>query len=517
MRARRLRIGVIDLIGKSPARDPYSLLMRTNNTSLMAQVVCVWCQEAGHDVHIAYYSGPAIVAGGLPKALDLLFITAFTQCAHLAYALSALYRSRGVPTVLGGPHARSFPEDAQRYFDYVVGLCDRTTLQAILAEPVPHRPLGHRLSAPRQPVNLPGLRQRWPFLEAAMDKAPVIKVVPIIGSLGCPYTCCFCVDASVSYQPLDFDVMRDDLRFFASLSLRGGVANWQDPNFGIRFDQYLDMIEEAVRPGSITFVAETSLSLLQEPNLRRLRRNGFAFIAPGIESWYEMGGKSRVQRTCGVAKVRRVAEHARMVNAYIPYTQCNVIFGLDSDEGHEPFELTKQFADLAPGVYPHYAILTAFGRNAEGNRNHQADGRVLPVPFEFLDLVEAMNVVPKHYPWDSFYDGVCGAYEHAFSARAIARRAWANRRSIIAFEQVFRSVTSDHFNRLRYHRRMQRWVATDPEVRAFFHGETTTVPTVMRAQVRRHLGPLWEWLPDQSLQYDANAYLHATSAMAPVG
>ena len=510
-----MRIGIIDILGKEPPRNGYSRLMRANNTSIMPQVVGVWCEEAGHDVHIAYMSGPAMLAGGLPDDLDLVFINAFSQAALLAYALSAYWRHRGVPTVLGGPHARSYPEDARKYFDYVVGFCDRALLGEILRDASQHRPLGVHLSASAQPSSLPGLRQRWKFLKPSMDRAKVLKLVPLLGSLGCPYKCSFCIDSTVPYQPLEFDGLRDDLRFFQELKLPRSVAVWHDPNFGIRFDQYLDVIEETVPPGSVTFVAETSLALLKEENLKRLKKNGFKAIAPGIESWYDMGDKSKMRSIRGMEKVRQVAEHANLVNAYVPYTQCNLIFGLDCDEGAEPFEMTKKFVDLAPGVYPHFAVLSAFGRNAVLNLDYQRDGRVVPVPFHFLDLVQAMNVRPRNYTWPEFYDHVVDTFDYAFSPRALARRLWHNRHSYITWEQLFRGISSDRSNRMGYHMKMRRWME-DPGFRAFFEGESTQVPAQMTDQIRRHLGPLYKWLPEGALLHDPNAYLHSTGPALPV-
>ena len=505
-----MRIGIIDLLGKEPPRNGYSRLMRANNTSIMPQVVAVWCEEEGHQVHYAYYSGPELLAGGLPDELDLVFINAFSQAALLAYAFSGFYRNAGVPTVLGGPHARSYPEDAARYFDYVVGFCDRETLRDILRDAGPHRP-GVYLSAAHQPDALPGLRQRWKFLAPAMEQARVLRLVPLLGSLGCPYRCSFCIDAVVPYQPLAYDGLKDDLRFFQELRLPRSVAVWHDPNFGIRFDDYLDAIEEVVPPGAVTFVAETSLSLLKEDNLKRLRRNGFKAIAPGIESWYDMGDKSRMRTISGMEKVQRVAEQANLVNEYVPYTQCNLIFGLDADEGPEPFELTRRFLDLAPGVYPHFAVLCAFGRNATLNLDYQRDGRVIPLPFHFLDLVQGMNVRPRNYDWPTFYDHVIETFEYAFSARALARRFARNRRSHIAWEQLFRGLSSERRNRLAYHRRMRGWME-DPAFRAFVEGETRRVPRQLTEQVRAHLGPLWEWFPEGAMEHDPDAYLHSGAA-----
>jgi hypothetical protein len=508
-----MRIGIIDLLGKEPPTNGYSRLMRANNTSIMAQVVAVWCEQEGHEVHIAYYSGPERLAGGIPDDVDLLFINAFSQCALLAYAFSGMYRARGVPTVLGGPHARSYPEDARRYFDYVVGFCGRDTLRDILADAELHADEGVYLSALHQPESLPGLRERWKFLKPSMDTAKVLKLVPLLGSLGCPYKCSFCIDAVVGYQPLGTDGIVDDLRFYRELNLPRAVAVWHDPNFAIRFDETLDAIEEAVPPGSITFFAESSMSLLSEEHLKRLKRNGFRAVAPGIESWYDIGDKSRMRSVRGEEKMRRMAEQANLVNEYVPYTQCNLIFGLDADEGPEPFELTKKFIDLAPGVYPHYALLSSFGRNAVLNLEYQRGGRVVPVPFHFMDLVQSMNVRPRHYGWTEFYDHVIDTMDYSFSARALARRFVRNRRAPhIALEQLFRGWSSERNNRTAYHRKMRGWLRDDPQVRAFFAGETREVPRVMAEQVRRHLGPLWRHLPAGAMEHDPHAYLHSGAA-----
>ena len=68
----------------------------------------------------------------LPEDIDLVFIGAFTQAAQLAYALSNMLQSKGVITVLGGPHARCYPQDAQKYFDYVLGFTNKDTIRDLL-------------------------------------------------------------------------------------------------------------------------------------------------------------------------------------------------------------------------------------------------------------------------------------------------------------------------------------------------------------------------------------------------
>lgn len=510
---RRLRITVLDLTTERPTRALYARLMNANLASIMPQVVAVWCEQAGHHVRFVCYTGFEDLASEVFADTDVLFIGAFTQAAHTAYAISNMHRQRGAVTVLGGPHARCYPQDAARHFDYVLGFTDRTVIDEVLRDCAPHRPAGLQLGASRQPQALPSVQERWKFIEPTLAKTPILKIVPMIGSLGCPYTCAFCIDSTVEYQPLGFDQIRDDLRFLLAKVPRPRVG-WHDPNFGVRFDDYMGAIEDAVPPDRIDFFAESSLSLLSEPHLARLRKNGFKAILPGIESWFALGNKARTGRDVGLDKVTRVAEHVNMILRYIPYVQTNFVLGLDTDHGAEPFELTKRFLDLAPGAFPAFSLLSAFGRAAPLNLELQRAGRVLPFPFHFLDASQAMNVLPKNYAWPTFYDHLIDLEHHAYSWPQIARRFRVNQGAIPSWMNVVRAVSSERYGRVTHHARVRALLDSDPSVRQFFGGETTAVPRFYLDRIRRDLGPLWDALPPGGLEHDPNAYLHSEGAEA---
>jgi len=505
---RRLRVGVVDLVGNRPTSDPWNRVMKPNFASIMPQVVAVWCEQMGHEVAFTCQTGVEPLERELPADLDLLFISAFTNAAQRAVAISGQYRAAGTVTALGGPHARCYPQDAARYFDYVLGFTDKALLAEVLGDCAPHRPLGLMLSAKKQPPQLPGVRERWKFIEPTIAKAPAVKIVPMIGSLGCPYTCSFCIDSSVDYQPLAQDQIQEDLRFLLGKMKRPRVG-WHDPNFGIRFDETMDAIEEVVPPGSIDFAAESSLSILSEPHLVRLQRNGFKAILPGIESWYGMAGKSKTGAAVGRAKVDKVADHVNQILRYIPYVQTNFVLGLDSDEGEEPFELTKLFVDKTPGAFPAYSLFSAFGQAAPLNLELQREARVLPFPFHFLDNNHAMNVRPKNYSWSRIYDHVIDLRRYSFSARAIARRFAANDGFLTRSLNFVRAVSTEGFGRIRHDTKIRGLLESDVSMRRFFEGETPAVPAFYADWVRRDLGPLWEWLPAGALDHDPNAYLRS--------
>ncbi|MBI3872956.1 MAG: radical SAM protein, partial [candidate division Zixibacteria bacterium] len=440
--------------------------------------------------------------------MDIVFIGAFTEAAHLAYALSRLIRSRGAVTVLGGPHARCYPADAQQYFDYVLGFTDQETIRDVLDDCSRHQPVGVHLSAKRQPSTLPGVRERWKYIEATLRKAPWFKIVPMIGSLGCPYTCSFCIDAAVPYQPLGYDVMREDLRFLLTKFKRPHVG-WHDPNFGIQFDACMDAIESAVPPDRIDFIAESTLSILSEPHVRRMKKNGFKALLPGIESWYDLGNKSKMGHTTGMEKVERVSQQVNMILRYVPYVQANFVLGLDTDEGPEPFELTKKFLDRTPGALPAFSLLTSFGQAAVLNLDYQREGRVLPFPFHFLNNNHAMNVQVKNYGWTEFYDRVIDLTRHASTAKAIGRRLYANGLGIPGWLNVARGMSSEFPGRVRYYSEVRRLLDHERPFRRYFEQETTELPLFFRNRLRTEMGHFWDWAPKGSVQHDPYAYLKA--------
>jgi hypothetical protein len=489
--------------------------MNASLASIMPQAIGVWCKEEGHEVTFVCYTGFEDLLTELPDNVDVVFIGAFTEAAHTAYALSHLFRRRGAITVIGGPHARCYPEDSARYFDYVLGFTDKDTLRDVLQDRSQHRPMGVHMAAMQQPRTLPGVRERWQFIEPTLRKAPLLKMVPMLGSLGCPYTCSFCIDSTVPYQLMDFDVLREDLRFLRKKFRRPLVA-WHDPNFGVRFDDYLDMIEDAVPPGSIDFVAESSLSLLSEPHLKRLKRNGFKGVLPGIESWFALGDKSKTGARLGMEKVRQVSEHVNLILKYIPYIQTNFVLGLDTDQGPEPFELTKRFLDMSPGAFPAYSLLSAFGRAAPLNLEYQRSNRVLPFPFHFLNNNGAMNIKPKNYSWQSFYEQVIDLSQYSFSARAIFRRFMATQGVTSRWMNVVRAVSTEGFGRVKYYQEIRHRLDSDPQFPPYFEHRSSELPQFYVDQVRKDLGPLWDWLPEGGLEHDPNAYLKAEQSRATV-
>jgi hypothetical protein len=200
-----------------------------------------------------------------------------------------------------------------------------------------------------------------------------------------------------------------------------------------------------------------------------------------------------------------------MILRHIPYLQANFVLGLDSDEGPEPFDLTKKFLDLSPGAFPAFSLLTSFGQAARLNLDYQRAERVLPFPFHFLNNNHAMNVRVKNYSWTKFYDYVIDITRYACSPRMMRKRLMANGASIPGVMNLIRAMSTEGAGRIKYYSSVRQHLDGQNGFRAYFEQESTSLPEFYLRQIRRDLGSFWEWLPEGAIFHDPYAYLKAES------
>ena len=338
----------------------------------------------------------------------------------------------------------------------------------------------------------------------------------MIGSMGCPFKCDFCVDSESQYHVLDLEVIKEDLSFLIT-KMKQPRVSWYDPNFGINFNQIMETIESAIPSGSIDFIAECSLSILNEPNVSRLQKNGFMMLMPGIESWFAYGNKSRLNSVTGIDRVKEVANQVNMIQRYIPQVQTNLMFGLDSDTGPEPFELTKRFIDLAPGAYPSYALLSIYGQNVQNNIRYESENRIIPFPFHMMRSVHICNTIPLHYSWEELYIRFIDILQYSFSKKAMYHRFNANNMAAPKWITLLLSLTIGGIGKARFLSSMLNKLQKDMEFQKFVRRDTDRIPDVLIDSVKKDLGSMWQWLPNKSLSYDPNILSKKESQQEPSG
>ncbi|MCB9948188.1 MAG: radical SAM protein [Rhodospirillaceae bacterium] len=489
-----MRVGVLDILTDTPLRGPvsrtYAAYFRKQFTGIMPQAVSAWCRQLGHEVFYATYYGAEDPRSALPADLDIVFLSTYTQASALAYALAKLYRRDGVLTVLGGPHAKAFPEDSLRFFDIVVRDCDKALVDDILRgsfDPPQIVTSGRRLTG------FPTIEERLPDIRksAFVNGRPIfMSVIPMLSSLGCPYRCDFCIDWDNDYIALPEDQLEADLRFIAD-TFDNPLVAFHDPNFAVRFDSTMDVIERIPPGRRPRYVMESSLSILKEGRLARLRDTNCVYVAPGVESWGDYSNKSGAQGRFGRAKLDQVVEHFRRLGEFVPGMQANFLFGADVDHGPDPAALTKEFIRRLPRVWPTINIPTPFGATPL-HAAYEREGRILKsLPFAFYHN-PYLAIRLKHYDPITYYDHLIDIHRSFASARMMARRLAQPSRSGVRFIHALRTIAArDEVAALK---RIRRTMATDRAFRAFHEGETERLPDFYRAQVAKRLGRYAELL-----------------------
>lgn len=491
---RRRRVGVLDLLHDSTPRGfdrIYTAHFRRQFVSITPQAVSVWCRELGHEVFYATYFGQAPPEGLLPDDLDVVFVAAYTKAGPLAYALSKIFRSRGAVTVIGGPHARSFPEDCLRFFDFAVHDCDRTLVDDILRG---RFDAPAELSSGRPLTELPTVEERMPELRVSSlgdeGSAGLWSAVPVLASVGCPYTCDFCVDWSNDYIRLPMDRLEADLRYLSEHYPKA-VVGYHDPNFGVKFDDTLDVIERVPEGRRNPYVMESSLAILKESRLERLRRTRCAYVAPGVESWSDYSGKAGAGARAGRDKLERIVAHFELLGRYVEGFQANFVFGTDVDRGDDPLRLTQEFVRRLPFVWAGVNIPTPFGGTPLYEQLRAQDRVLEQMPFVFY-YNPYLTFVPAHYDPVEYYGLLIELFRTMTAPASWLRRFTNGKHYLVKFihsVQAFGALAE-----LGEFRRLRRKLRRDRAFRAFHEGRSRTLPELYHRLFERRMGAYAELL-----------------------
>ena len=488
-----MRVGVLDILAlpsRHPYRVAYHLILTKQYASVTPQAVSVWCRQLGHETFYATYYGVGDPRNRLPRDLDVVFIACYTQASPLAYALAKLYRREGVLTVIGGPHAKSFPADCLRFFDLVVRDCDKNLIAEILAG---HYDPGTLVSSAKPFDDLPAVEERLPEIRASAFWGSRLRgfmtTVPMLASMGCPYQCNFCVDWNNPYRLLSLDRLAADLRFLAR-KLPGTLVAFHDPNFGVKFDQVLEVLESLPPDERPPYIMESSLSIMRGDRVKRLKQTNCVAIAPGIESWTDYSNKAGVGRRAGLDKVNQVVEQFQLLHDNVPYLQGNFIFGLDTDEGDEPVALTMEFMNRAPFVWPALNIPVPFGGTPLFDE-YQAEGRILKAtPFGFY-YAPYLVVTLKNYDPVAYYVRLIKLLKHSCSPEMLRRRFRSSSSWKVKAIHWARTVATPLD--VPSYQRILTLLSSDPSLRAYHEGKTEQLPDFYHQEYERILGS-YSWL-----------------------
>ena len=127
-----------------------------------------------------------------------------------------------------------------------------------------------------------------------------------------------------------------------------------------------------------------------------------------------------------------------------------------------------------------------------------------------------MNLKPKNYTWPEFYSHVISLGEHTFSWKAIINRLVATNSFIPRWMNVVRAISEEGFGRIAYNKEILKQLNSDSQFNAYFEKETTELPQFYINMIKKDLGPLSKWLPEEAIYHDQNAYLKSMATRIAV-
>jgi hypothetical protein len=489
-----MKIGIIDLLSFREQNDLYSNYLQPAMISYMPQVIAVWAKNQNHDVWYYTYTGRENLFDDLKcqPDLDVVFISAYTMSAYLAYSISALYTYLGTTTVLGGPHARSYPQDSIKYFDYVVGKCNEELIVSLLNNEFKKK----SILASEHPLEFPPVEERWEFIEYHNKKflPGMLPVIPLMSSIGCPNKCEFCIDSTSRYKRLDLDLIMADLEFLKVQKGKYAIA-WQDPNFGVNISKTLGGLE-TVKAKNLFHNAELSFAQLTEENVIRLKNNQFFSVLPGLESWTAFSKKTGSKFSTPEEKVQGMANQTNMVVSHIPSVQVNVIFGLDNEDVNDQFRLTKEFMRLTPAAYTNFQIMTVFGDSTPVGEKYKDQGRVINLPYNLMDGYSLTNLILENDPIQ-FYNNFADIMDYSKSPSSVAKKIWHctswKIKTFYALKFLSNRMDGSHYKDL------SNKIKQGGYFKSYLSGEEEKMPSVFVEQLKKELGVFYQFLPKDIL------------------
>ncbi len=261
----------------------------------------------------------------LPRP-DLVGITAFTSQAPRAYEVAALFRSAGVPVVMGGIHATMCLKEATRYVDSVV---------TGEAEPVWADVLEGALAGslkPRYDGGLAAMDQIGPARHDLLPRGYAFGSIQT--TRGCPLNCKFCSVTAFNGARYRDRPIAEVVREFASIPESRVLI--VDDNLIGRRPRHVERAKELFRALEAAgtgkrWVGQTTINIADDEELLDLAaRAGCVGLFIGFESVTaeglpELGSKSNMLRGRDIpASVERIRRRNILVVG-------SFIMGLDSD------------------------------------------------------------------------------------------------------------------------------------------------------------------------------------------
>ncbi len=297
--------------------------------------------------------------------VDLVGLTGMLLHARRAYEIARRFRERGIPVVMGGPHASSCPVEAKGHVDAVV-MGEAENVWKGLIEDFQQGCLKPFYKADAF-CSMKGFPP--PRLDL-LRKEAYMTVNCVQTTRGCPYQCDFChvthfFGKTYRCRPVE-EVVEEVKR------LEGDFVVFVDDNIaGNR--HYAEELFHRLKPLNKKWASQASLTLTKDRKLLRLAaESGCVSLFLGVES---LSSENLKEVNKSFNQVSHFEEAFRVLHDHDIMTLAGFIFGLDHDD-EGVFERTLRFCERNQIELPSFFMLTPLPGTSLFQRM-EAEGRLL--------------------------------------------------------------------------------------------------------------------------------------------
>jgi len=297
--------------------------------------------------------------------VDLVGVTGMVMHAPRAYQIAQRFRQRGIPVVMGGPHASSLPLEAKEYVDAVVIGEAENVWEGLIED------FKNGCLKPFYQAEAFCSMERLPFPRLDLLRKDAYMTINCVQTTrGCPHQCDFChvthfFGKTYRCRPVD-EVIEEVKR------LEGDFLVFIDDNIaGNR--RYAKELFTQLKPLKKKWASQASMTLTRDPELLKLAaESGCVSLFIGVESLSSENlkdvNKSFNQAYQFEEAMKAVHDHDIMILA-------GFIFGLDHDD-EGVFERTLRFCERNRIELPSFFLLTPLPGTALFQRM-ESEGRLM--------------------------------------------------------------------------------------------------------------------------------------------
>jgi radical SAM superfamily enzyme YgiQ (UPF0313 family) len=279
--------------------------------------------------------------------VDLVGVTGMVMHAPRAYQIAQRFRQRGIPVVMGGPHASSLPLEAKEHVDAVVIGEAENVWEGLIED------FKNGCLKPFYKAEAFCSMERLPFPRLDLLRKDAYMTINCVQTTrGCPHQCDFChvthfFGKTYRCRPVD-EVIEEVKR------LEGDFLVFIDDNIaGNR--RYAKELFTQLKPLKKKWASQASMTLTRDPELLKLAaESGCVSLFIGVES---LSSENLKDVNKSFNQVHQFEEAMKAVHDHDIMVVAGLIFGLDyDDEG--VFERTLRFCERNRIELPSFFLLT---------------------------------------------------------------------------------------------------------------------------------------------------------------